>query len=107
MEFVLEKLVWAILPGLIVGIVLAVWNRRQKRRDDAEASRADDQMEAAMLQTDLTVATAQLSYAVAMAVKRGTPNGEMETAIEQYNKAMTKFRKYSQKQVARGVIGND
>lgn len=58
-------------------------------------------MESEMMRIDLEVATAQLAYAVAMAYKRGTPNGEMETAIAQYEKAMEKFRKYERKQMAK------
>jgi len=52
----------------------------------------------------LTVASAQLSYAVAMAVKRGTPNGEMETAIEKYETAMEAFRTYERKQISKNFI---
>lgn len=54
-----------------------------------------------MLRLDLEVATAQLSYAVAMAYKRGKPNGEMESAIDSYEKAMNKFRKFERKQIAK------
>ena len=33
--------VWAVAPGLITGIVLAAFSRRQKRRDDAAEEKAE------------------------------------------------------------------
>lgn len=100
MELFISAL-WAAAPGIITGIVLACWNRKQKRHDDESARAEADKLESEMFRLDLEIATAQLSYAVAMAVKRGSPNGEMETAIEQYAKAMDKFRKLERKQIAR------
>ena len=92
----------AIAPGIITGIVLAFWNRREKRREEQTSGQEADRVESEIMRIDLEVATAQLSYAVAMAVKRGTPNGEMETAIAVYERAMDKFRKFERKQMAKG-----
>ena len=92
----------AIAPGIITGIVLAFWNRREKRRETETTRQETDRLESEMMRIDLEVATAQLSYAVAMAVKRGQPNGEMEVAICQYERAMEKFRKFERKIVAKG-----
>ena len=100
MEFCIQAL-WAIAPGIIVGVVMAFWNRGQKRRDAASVSREQAREESHMFQLDLSVAAAQLAYAIAMAYKRGTPNGEMEEAIEQYERAMEKFRKFERKQMAK------
>ena len=36
-----------------------------------------------------------------MAWKRGTPNGEVEDGIEQYKEAMTAFKKFERKLVAK------
>lgn len=91
----------AILPSVVVGIFMAYWNAQQKKRTDRAAAREQDRLENELMQIDLEVAAAQLAYAVAMAYKRGTPNGEMEVAIQQYEKAMDKFRKYERKQVAK------
>lgn len=96
----IENIIGAISPGLIVGIVLFYWERRQKKNDAHRNQQADLQVEGDMLRIDLEVATAQLSYAVAMAVKRGHANGEMEAAIEKYETAMDKFRKFERKQMA-------
>ena len=97
----LTQFLWAVGPSLMVGLVLAGWNARQKKHSDRVAAQEQDRLENELMQIDLEVAAAQLAYAVAMAYKRGTPNGEMEVAIGQYEKAMNKFRKYERKQLAR------
>jgi hypothetical protein len=40
---------------------------------------------------ELQMATAKMSYAVAMALKRGHANGEVEEAIEAYEEARKKY----------------
>ena len=101
---VLIKLFWAVSPGLIVGIFMAAWNRRQAKTTDRDKEQQSDKLETDLMRIDLEVASAQLAYAVAMAVKRGTPNGEMEEAIERYETAMEKFRKFERKQVAKSTL---
>ncbi len=103
-EFFVQAL-WAVSPGIVVGIVMAVWNRGQKKRDDREDQREDDRYRSEMLRISLLIATAKLSYAVAMAIKRGSPNGEVEEGIKQYESAMEEFRKFEQQQVARRSAG--
>lgn len=103
MDVIIQAL-WATLPGIIVGIVLAVWNHGQKKRDARNSARETERIESEKLRLSLLVATAQLSYAVAMAVKRGTPNGEIEEGIAQYNRAMGKFRSFEREQIARNSI---
>lgn len=91
MEILIE-IIKAVAPGIIVGIVMYYWNRKQNERS-AEL----DEQEQFMKRKDavviaLLVATAELSYAVTMAIKRGSPNGEVEIAVDRYNRAMRKFR---------------
>ena len=100
MDFILQ-LFWAVAPGVIVGVVMAFWNKRQKRITDHEKTQTQDKFDTDLMRIDLEVASAQLAYAVAMAVKRGTPNGEMEEAIERYEIAMEKFRKFERMQVVK------
>ena len=97
----LMKFLWAILPSLTVGVILAVYNRKQKKRDDHAAQREKERVESERLRISLLSATAQLSYATTMAMKRGSTNGEVEPAVEQYEKAMRDFRAFEQKQLAR------
>ncbi len=105
---------WAIVPGIIVGVTMGFWNRRQKKRDDDQLKRENariaeqnerekERIKSERLRISLLVSTAQLSYAVAMAWKRGKPNGEVEIGVETYNKAMEEFRAYERELLAKSV----
>ena len=59
----------------------------------------------AKLNLDLTFATAQLSYANAMALKRGHPNGEVEQGISAYEAALAAYRKFEREQVVDSLEG--
>lgn len=101
MEATLLRGLWAILPGIVVGIVMAVWNKRQKDRDEKADEKEEQRVKSELLRISLLVASAQLSYAVAMAVKRGKPNGEIEVGVKQYEKSMDEFRKFEREQIAK------
>lgn len=99
----ISQMFWAVAPGVIVGIVMAVWNKRQKDRENRREEHERQADRGQVLQISLLVASASLSYAVAMAIKRGKPNGEVEEGIRQYNRAMERFREYEREQVAKGA----
>lgn len=99
----LETLISSLVPSIIVGLVLFYWERRQKKRDAKAKEDETTRVESDLLRLDLEVATAQLSYSVAMAYKRGHANGEMESAIEKYEEAMSKFREFERKKIVLGV----
>ena len=67
-----SQILWAALPSLLTGIILSVWNSRQKRREIVRDEKEADRRKSEMLRISLLVATAQLSRAVAMAIKRGS-----------------------------------
>ena len=91
----MEALLGAVAPSIITGVVLAYWNRKQNKQDTQRKTIEEAAVESDMLRIDLEVATAQLSYAVAMAVKRGHANGEMEVAISRYEKAMESWSSFT------------
>lgn len=99
----LHQAFWAVIPSICVGIVMAYWNERQKKRDQEQLQREKDRIKSEKLRISLLVSTAQLSYAVAMAWKRGKPNGEVEVGVEAYNKAMEEFRAYERELLAKSV----
>ena len=96
-----SQILWAALPSLLTGIILSVWNSRQKRREIVRDEKEADRRKSEMLRISLLVATAQLSRAVAMAIKRGSPNGEIEEGLEQYNMAMEEFREFEREQIVK------
>lgn len=95
----------AFVPSLITGIMLAMFGRRMQkadtRRDELEFRRRKE----AKLNLDLTFASAQLSYANAMALKRGHPNGEVEQGISAYETALAAYRKFEREQVVDSLEG--
>lgn len=97
---VIIKLLWAIGPSLIVGITMALWNNRQSKANADQKKREDLRYKSEILRIDLLVATAQLSYATAVALKRGYANGEVEEGVKAYNSAITKFREFERSLIA-------
>ncbi len=97
----LETIIMALLPSLCVSIIMALYNRKQSKRDEAALEREEQRCESERVKLALLVATAKLSYAVAMAWKRGEPNGEVEDGIEQYREAMMEFKQFERKLVAK------
>lgn len=94
------SIITALAPSVIVGLALFYWERTQKNRDSENYLEEHELAESELVRIELEVATAQLSYAVAMAYKRGHANGEMEGAIERYENAMDRFREFERKQLA-------
>lgn len=93
-----------LIPALITGVAIFYVQRAQKKRDTAVAVRTAVRKEEALLALDLQMATAKLSYATAMAVKRGTPNGEIEDGIEAYEKARSKYYKFLNEQAEKYLM---
>ena len=95
------ELFFSILPSLIVSVTMVFFNKNVKKKEEYRESLSEAKIESDHLQLNLNIATAKLSYAVAMAIKRGTPNGEIEEAIEKYSLAMKEFEMFERKQVSR------
>lgn len=100
----MTTLLWAAAPGIIsgviVGLVLAYWNYKQKLREAAAEADRKQRLRSEKVRISLLVAAAKLSYAVAMAVKRGSPNGEIEQGVAQYQEAMREFRQFERELLA-------
>lgn len=95
------EIFFALLPSLLVSLYMAFFNRRISKKDKYSESFDEARRQSDQLKLSLLIATAQLSYAVAMAIKRGRPNGEIEEAAKQYNKALSAFREFERVQVTR------
>lgn len=83
---ILTAIATPILTGLVVWFI-----ERNKIKNDEQKEEAEE------INADINYATMQLSYATAMAVKRGKANGEVEEAINEYNKAKAKRDKFYEK----------
>ena len=99
-----EVLLWvgtALVPTIVTGSVLFYAQRAQKKRDEKEEGRAKARRTETKLMLDLQMATAKLAYSTAMAIKRGSPNGEVEEGIKAYKEALNEFQEFEREQLSR------
>ena len=91
-----------IILAVVQTVLAAIITHSIKKRIDAKAE-LEHAREAMRQKRDelllhITMADADLSYAVVAAIKRGSPNGEIEKAVEKYNKAMEAYTDFMQSQ---------
>ena len=96
----LETFIIALLPSLCVSVIMAIFTTQQKKREERIRERESVRKDGERVQLSLLLATAKLAFAVAMAVKNGHPNGDVEDGIEQYKEAMKDFKKFERELVA-------
>lgn len=97
----MTEFISAVLPSLFVGVVMYFWEKRQRKFEKEMTEKEENRARGELVKLDLTCATAALTYATAMAVKRGSTNGELETAIANYETAMESFRKFEREQIVK------
>lgn len=96
--------VWYVAIGifllqLVANVVIThVLKKHLDERDRKQAEKEQARVDYENVVLDVTNANAKLSYALAMAIKRGSPNGEVEAGIKAYDEAMEKQTKFLQKQ---------
>lgn len=73
-------------------------NKRLKERDEKQDRKEKARVDYESVSLEVNVASAKLSYAIAMAWKRGQPNGEVEAGIAAYNEAMDKLQAFIRNQ---------
>ena len=100
MEYVI-----AIAQTVFISMLIFYLQRRQNKYDKKTQERVDAQKTESLRQLEMSMAGCKLSYAVAMAVKRGKPNGEIEEAINAYNDAKTKYYEFIDEQAMTHLIG--
>lgn len=101
----LEGFLLAILPSLCVSVVMLIVNARWKKREEETDARADARKRESLLGLKLTMASAKLSFAVAMAVKRGHANGEVEDAVRDYEAARGEYLQFLNEQAVDRLSG--
>ena len=103
----MESLIYAIAPSLLVGVIMALFNRRQRHRDAQMDARSEARKRETLLALDLQMATAKLSFATAMAIKRGQPNGEIEEGVEAFEAAKKRYLAFLNDQAARHLLDKE
>lgn len=69
-------------------------NKKLKERDDKQDRKEKARVNYESVSLEVNLASAKLSYALAMAWKRGEPNGEVEAGVAAYNEAMQKLQTF-------------
>lgn len=87
MDAVITGLVAAIVPSIVVALIMLWLNRKIDRKDSEDKKAKERQIKAEEVTMGLTSASASLSLACAVALRRGETNGEVETAVAEYNDA--------------------
>lgn len=95
-----EWIVKLLVEVFVIGGIVSFFERKREKRDKQAEEGEQRRRLGERIQITLILAVAKLSYAVAMAYKRGQPNGEMEEAIEQYKESMSAFKKFERELVA-------
>lgn len=76
----MEGIITAVLTPIITALVVWAIERDRTKKDELREK-------AEKINSEINVATMELAYATAMAVKRGKANGEVETAVAAYKEA--------------------
>lgn len=103
----MESLIYAIAPSLLVGVIMALFNRRQRHRDAQMDARSEARKRETLLALDLQMATAKLSFATAMAIKRGNPNGEIEEGVDAFENAKKRYLEFLNEQAASHLLDKE
>ena len=76
-----------VVPSIIAAVIAYRINKKADTRYSETQKQHDERVKAERLSMEMQLATADLSYATAMAIKRGKANGEVEAGIASYEKA--------------------
>ena len=94
----------SILSPVLVGIFLFFFQRSQTEKDKAVADDHKARCKESLLSLEMITAAADLSYATAIAVKRGYANGEVEIGIASYEKAKENYRLFMTEQAVNSTV---
>ncbi len=81
----------SIAQTIIVSMLIFYLQRIQKKRDENLKRQNQARQKENLLSLELNMANAHLSHAVAIAVKNGKANGEIQQAITAYDKAKKEY----------------
>ena len=82
--------VFASVQSVIGGVILYKIKKNDARAQEAQKIKEKGEL----LNLEMTAANGKLSYACAMAIKRGKVNGEVEDAVNAYEAAKEKYYEF-------------
>lgn len=98
-------IVQTVAAGMITFFIKRQFSKHDKRvvarkeaHDKAQRERDAAKFDQECLQLEIMMADAKLSYAIVAAIKRGSPNGEIEDALNDYKRAHERYNLFLKKQ---------
>lgn len=98
-------IVQTVAAGVITFFIKRQFSKHDKRvvarkeaHDKAQRERDAAKFDQECLQLEIMMADAKLSYAIVAAIKRGSPNGEIEDALKDYKRAHERYNLFLKKQ---------
>lgn len=98
-----SSVIFGTIQTIAIGLLMFYWQRKQAKADHAAENRAAIRKQESLLSLEMTMANGKLSYAVAMAVKRGAPNGEIEEGEIAYEAARKRYLAFINEQAADNI----
>lgn len=90
----------SVLQTAAVSMMIYFWQRKVAKRDRCAQTQAQARKRESLLSLNMQYATAQLSYATAVALERGSVNGEVKAGKAAYEAAKTEYERFLQEQTA-------
>lgn len=97
--------IFSAAASVLTALAVFYMERRQRRRDALAEKSAERRKRESLLSLEMMSANNQLSYALAMAVKRGRANGEVEAALEAYSGAKAAYDHWKAEMAAEQLTG--
>lgn len=84
-------IIMGITETIFTAMLIFYLQRKQNKLDKLKEKHEQARKEESLLQMELIMASAKLSYACAVALKRGKANGEVEEGTKAYEEAKDKY----------------
>ena len=96
---IIEEVLLTIAQTVFMGMLVFYLQRKQNKIDKKREELEEAKRKESLLELEMLMASAKLSYAVAMAIKRGTPNGEVEEGVKAYTEAHDHYTTFIETQI--------
>jgi len=94
----------SIASPVLVGLFLFFFKRAQDKKDTTYEENYKARCKESLLSLEMITAAADLSYATAIALKRGHANGEVEVGVLAYEKAKESYRLFMTEQATKSLV---
>ena len=94
-----------LIPSIIAGVAVFYISRSQQHRDKAVEKLSEARKCEALLSLEMQMSSNKLAYACAMALKRGSANGEVEDGIRSYEVSKQKYTDFMARQATEHLGG--